>query len=468
MKKGLIASYVAGIRDLAHGESYGTILRYFFPEFISALVLYSVPIWIEAYFIGHLKSTPTYATLGATNNVIHFLIKMAEAFSVGTLVLAGQFNGKAEYKEAGRAARDAFWLTCIIGFIIAGALYLGAYWIYFWFGVPAEIINLGVPFLRLRAVSVFFMFIYLAIVGFLRGIKNTRVPMQIFVLGTLILLSLEYVLIFGNFGFPELGLQGSAWASVMQYMFMACAAVAYILFYEENRKYVVDLFSVFHSRTYFKELIILSWPVLLDKTTLAAAYIWLIKMIAPMGTAIVATFSVIKDMERFALAPAIAFAQVITLLVSNDYGRQEWDAIKSNIKKTVFIASFFVLSILVIFSMMPHFIIGLFDKKGEFTLLAVRAFPVLSVLAFMDLLQVVLSGAMRGAANVKTVMMVRLMIVFGVFVPVSYALSFLPIEDFVLKFMIIYGSFYVCNGIMSIIYINRFRSDDWKSNVVKK
>lgn len=127
---------------------------------------------------------------------------------------------------------------------------------------------------------------------------------------------------------------------------------------------------------------------------------------------------------------------------------------------------FCVLCILVIFSIKPEFFIGIFDKKGEFTYLAARAFPILSVLAFFDALQVILSGALRGAANVKTVMMVRLIVCGGIFVPVSYMLSSLSVEDLVLKFLLIYGSFYVCNGIMSIIYINRFRSDEWKKKTV--
>lgn len=466
MRKGLFASYFAGIRDVTHGESLENIIRYFLPEFVTALIVYSVPIWIEGSFISHLKSTPATATLGATNNLIHTFVKMSEALSVGTLVLAGQFNGKAEFKDAGNAVRDAFWLTCLGGLAVSSALYFGAYWIYLWLGVPVEIISLGVPYLRMRAVGIFFMFVYMAIVGFLRGIKNTKVPMQTYVMGALILIVLEYLLIFGNFGFPEMGLQGAAVAAVIQFFSMTVVVIAYTLFSQENRKYAISLFSVFRSHRYFTELIRLSWPVFLDKTILAAAYIWLLKMIAPMGSCIVATFCVVKDMERVALAPALAFASVITFLVSNDYGRKNWDAIKSNIKKTIFLGSFCVMGILVIFGMMPEFIIGIFDKKGEFVSMAARAFPILSVLAFFDLLQVILSGALRGAANVKTVMMVRLIVCGGIFVPLSYCLTFLPMDDHVLKFIIIYGSFYACNGIMSVIYINRFRSEEWKKQTV--
>lgn len=466
MKKGLFASYFAGIRDVTHGESLETIIRYFLPEFVTALLLYSVPIWVEGSFVSHLQSTPATATLGATNNLIHTFIKMSESIMVGTLVLAGQFNGRGEYKEVGRAVQNAFWVTCLFGLAVSTALYFGAYWIYAWLGVPAEIIGLGVPYLHVRAIGIFFMFMYMALVGFLRGIKNTKVPMQIYIMGACILIVSEYLLMFGNYGFPELGLQGAAFASVIQFFFMTVVVLAYILLSQETRKYAFNLLHVFRSRAHTAELIRLTWPTFLDKTILTMAYIWLLKMIAPMGSCIVASFCVIKDMERVALAPAVAFASVITFLVSNDYGRKNWDSIKSNIKKTVFLGSFCVMGILVIFSMMPEFVIGIFDKKGEFVSMAARAFPILSILAFFDLLQVILSGALRGAANVKTVMMTRLLVCGGIFVPLSYCLTYLPMDDHVLKFIIIYGSFYACNGIMSFIYINRFRSEEWKKQTL--
>jgi len=186
MKRGLLASYMAGLTDRTHGESYGSILRYFFPEFITNLLLYAMPFWLDAVFIGSLASTSTYATLGVTNSFIHVIIKVAEALSVATLVLSGQFNGMNAYKNAGRAIRDAFWVTCIVGLVFASFLYFGAYQIYSWYGVDEEIIHLGVPFLRLRAIGVLGMFIYLALIGFLRGIKNTRTPMKIFIFGALV------------------------------------------------------------------------------------------------------------------------------------------------------------------------------------------------------------------------------------------------------------------------------------------
>src|SRR5690606_37350260 len=123
MKKNLITSYVHGITDREHGERYHTIFKYFLPEFITAFLLYSLPFWLDAAFIGQLKSTASYATLGVTNTLVHFIIKLAEAVSVGTVVLSGQLNGRGDYESAGRSLRDAFWVTCVLGFSFGLFLY---------------------------------------------------------------------------------------------------------------------------------------------------------------------------------------------------------------------------------------------------------------------------------------------------------------------------------------------------------
>lgn len=466
MKKGLIASYFSGITDTAQGEKFSTILALFLPEFITSFVLFALPLWLDAHFISHLKSTPTYATLGVTNNLIHLLFKLAEAASIGVVVLVGHFNGLRDYAQAGKVLRDSFWTTVFLGTIISLSLYFGAYIIYGWLDVPSEIVAQGVPFLRLRSIGVFFMFVYLAFIGFLRGIKNTKTPMYIFVIGALVFVIFDYSLIFGAFGFPALGLTGSAWASVLQSGVMALASVYFVFGTNRYREYGLDLFTTFGSKQHIIEFLRVVWPVALDKASLAVAYIWLNKMVNPLGTCAVATFCVMKDMERFAFLPAIACAQVITILVSNDYGLHKWQAIKSNIKKMVFMASLLVFSLLLIFSVCSRWILYLFDKQGEFTEMAVRIFPLLSVLVFFDLLQLILSGALRGAGNVKVVMYVRLIVCFAYFFPVSYGLSILPLKDQGLKFFLIYGSFYVGNALMSIVYIKRFRGQRWKQEIL--
>ncbi len=467
MKKNILLSYVNGITDRLHGEGYLQISRYFFPEFVTAVILYSVPLLIDARWIAHLKSTSAYATLGVTNTLLHSIIKIAEGISVGAIIMTGQSNGMGNFKRAGETLVNVFWTTILTGGFISLVLFFGAYHIYAWYRMPADVIVLGVPFLQLRALGVFFTFMYFALIGFLRGVKNTQVPMRIFMVGCVIFLVLDYILIFGGFGIAPMGLIGSAIASVVEYAVMCVIALYYVLRSPELQKYEINIFSSFMSWEHIKELIYLSLPVMIDKAALSFCYVWLGFCLAPMGTCALASFSVIKDLERFALLPAIAFAQVVTFLVSNDYGKGDWDSIKNNIKKIAFLSSMGVFALLFMCSMWPSQIIQMFDFKGEFTSFAAQAFPVISVLAFFDVLQLILAGALRGAANVHIVMWTRLISCAFFFAPVAFMCSRVQTENTVLKFIIIYSSLYICNAVMSLVYVKRFRGQRWKNKMLK-
>jgi MATE family multidrug resistance protein len=465
MKKGLIASYLQGIRDdNSNSESYFTILRYFWPEFIAALALYSILNLLDARFIADLKSTTMYATLGMTNGLYHFIVKIAEGMSVGAVIICGQYNGAKDYPAVGMAFVQTFWVIAIIGFCFSGFLYLAAPWIYIWYGATPQMVLLGVPFLRLRALGVLFMFLYFGCIAFLRGIKNTKTPMYIYMVGGAAFVFFDYALIFGKFGFPQMGFFGSATASVIQYGLMFVMSFLILIFNKHYAKYSILLLAPFHDFKLIKRFFMLSWPIVLDKATMAASYVWLGKMIAKMGETAMATFTVVKDMDRVAFLPAIAFAQIITLLSSNNFGSGNIVGIKSNIKKVLFLANIGVGLILLVFYMWRINFICLFDQKGDFTATAASVFPFLAPLVFCDVFQIILSGALRGVADVRTVMWTRLVVCTFVFAPAAYLISNLPIANFMVKFILIYVTFYLSNAIMSAVYINRFRSGKWLKN----
>lgn len=462
MKRGLFSSYIQGITDDTTSESYAAILRYFWPEFITALALYSILYLLDARFVADLRSTTMYATLGITNTLFHFIVKVAEGMSVGAVIMCGQYNGAKQYTHVGLAFVETFWMIVITGLCFSGFLYIAAPWIYVWYGASPGMLALGVPFLRLRAVSVLFMFLYFGFVAFLRGIKNTRTPMYIFIFGGITFVFFDYTLIFGKIGCPEMGFIGSAMATVIQYGVMFTASILVVLLKKEYRMYSIKLLEPFGNVAMIKRFFMLSWPIVLDKATMAASYIWLGKMVAKMGECAIASFTVIKDMDRFAFLPAIAFAQIITLLSSNNFGSGNIDGIKSNIKKVLFLSNIGVAIALLAFYTWQTSFISLFDQKGEFTDMSSQIFPFLAPLVFCDVFQIILSGALRGASDVRTVMWTRLIVCSCLFVPSSYFISNMAIESVVVKFILIYAMFYLSNAIMSAVYINRFRSGKWR------
>lgn len=463
MKENLLVSYWRGISDGTKAESYKNIIfKYFLPEYITALVLYSALNFLDAYFIGFLYSTSSHGAQVATNTFLHWLVKVGEAFSIGTVVICGMYNGAKKYEDAGRALFDTFWVTTISGFVISAALFLGAPWIYSFMGTASDITAKAIPFLRVKAIMLFFMYTYFAFVGFLRGIKNTRTPMNIFSIGAVVFVFFDYALIFGKFGFPVLGLQGSAFAALIQYCVMSILVAGVVLFNDEYRKYSLSLVKHGYNFENIKRFLYISVPVVLDKSSIAIAYIWINKMVSPMGKIATSSFGAIKELERFGFLPAMAFAQIITFLASNDFGAKNFDRVKPNIKRSIFLATLFVSAILLVFSLYPKAFISLFDRKNAFTDFSAKAVPILSFFVVLDIVQLILSGALRGVGQIRTVMWTRMFMVFVYFIPGTYLVSQYSGFTWQMKFLLIYVMFYIGSGLMSCVFINKFRSKDWE------
>jgi len=452
------------IWNLGAGESFHNIVRkYFYPEFITALILYFLPIFIDACFIGHLKSSNLYTISGIVDNFLNLFVKIAEGFSIGIVVVGGYYNGKDHYEKVGQTFVEAFWTIVLLGGTFCTISYAMAPFILEWFNFTDAMILIGVPFLRLRVISIFFMFLYFALVGFLRSIKNAFAPMRLFALGSLLFIIADYIFIFGKFGMPAMGLQGSAIAYCIQYGMMVGGALWYVLYFPENRKYVIQLRDGIKSTSRVMRLLYISFPIVADKAIMAWAYIWLAKMIGTLGEYALATFAVVKLMERLAFVPASAFSQVMTFLASNDAGKGDWPAVRSHIIKVFTLAAIAVFSLLLLMSLYPQVIINLVDTKAEFGPMAAQVFPALSFLVAFDLLQLILSGALRGISDVMTVMGTRIGVILCYFVPVSYVITHMCFTDPVYHFIAIYGSFFIGNALMSIVYVVRL----WYGDLAK-
>lgn len=411
MKKNWIQRFIDGVTVTTSGEHYGTIIYYLWPECISTFVLYALPTLLDTWFISAASSTIEFGIFGITGAITHFIFKISEATSTGTTVLCGQHNGSGNYKAVGESLVSAFWSTMVFGAIISGFLYFGAETIYYIYNVPVSQMGTSVPYLQLRSISILFTFLYFPLIGFMRGVKNTRTPMLLFVSSSLLFVFLDYVFIFGKFGCPELKLYGSALAATIQAFFILVGAFVYIYFSENKKLYSISFLKNFNFDM-VKTLVQLSWPMMIDKATLAAAAMWLAYMVSPLGAAVKASYTAIRDLQRVAIMPGVACAQVVTFLVSNRMGKHDWAGIKNTVKKVLVIANVIVLSILLILSIWPTYFISFFDKSGSYTYYAAISLPIISLFVILDILQVVIAGALRGAAEVKIVMMGRLIAIF--------------------------------------------------------
>lgn len=443
------------------GESFSQIIWYWLPELVSIFVVIALPPLFDAYLVAGLRSTTAYGALGMATNFLHALIKLSEAIPAAAITIIGRYNGARDYDKCGQELVTTFWTTIFLGLLQLIVLSLFATEIYCWLGVPVEMAIVGAPFLRLRAIAVFLAFVLWAFMGFLRAVQNTHIPMIITLIGTCTYLFCSYLLIPGNWGAPAWGIYGAAAAAIAQYGVMLLIAAWYIVHRPAYQKYLKDaaFFIIQPGRIWF--LLTLSIPIMIDKSSLSLSYVWLSKMIAPMGGDAIAAFDIIKNLERSAIMPAGAFAQVVTFLVSNRLGANDPQGARANIIKIMLLTAGIVLVMLGILCYNAPFLVASISPSERITSLAVPLLRLTSGMVIFDFVQLILASALRGAGKIQLVMWGRFLTCTFFFVPVSWYLSTCSFSSTSMKFGLIYGTFYINTALMGLIFLVYIIRKDW-------
>ena len=444
------------------GDSYKNIILYWLPEVISVSILLTLPSFIDSLIVANLRSVTTFGALGMATNVLITLTKLAEAVPVASIAFIGRFNGSGDFGKCGEYFYNTFWITFILGISQFILILFGAKSIFRWVGISEKMTNIGIPFLQLKSLGIILIISVMVFLGFMRAVKNTYIPMILNLVGIGIFIFFDYSLVLGKFGFATYGLIGSAMASIIQYSTMGIIAIAYVVFNNNYRKYFPNFLKSCFDIKKITQIVSMSWPIVIDKTTISLSHLWLVTMITPMGKYAIVSYNVIRSLDMFAFLPVMASAQIITFLVSNRLGARDIDGAIANIKKLLIITALTFIPLLIILTIGSQYFINLFDPKNKFTDFAVIAFPFINLLAIFDGLQVVLAGALRGAGDVKAVMWGRFCICAFFFGPVSWFISHLQIQSVITKFILVYSSFFVATAVISLIYIKRLRGNFWR------
>jgi len=454
------------IKPVYKGESIRQLFSYWLPELITLCVTVALPPLFDSYLIAGLKSTTAYGALGMATNFLHTLVKFSEAIPVAAIAVIGRHNGAKDH--AGSAAHfiNTLWTAILLGFTQLIIIWYTAPAIYQWLGVPEDMALLGAPFLRLRSVSVLLAFILLAILGFMRAIKNTHTPMLITLVGTGVYIVSSVLLVSGWYGIPACGMYGPALAALLEYTTMLCIALWYLCNTPAYKIYLLTLTNWSIDWRAIGSIIQFSIPVIIDKSALSFSYVWLSKMLATLGPDSIAAFDIIKNLERSAIMPAAAFAQVVTFLVSNHLGAQHITAARTTIIKILLLTSILVSSTLIILSLWAPACIALFAPIPQLITFATPLLRILSCLVVFDFIQLILAGALRGAGKVKTVMWIRFLSCLLFFLPISYILSLCSFSNTSLQFCLIYGAFYCNTALMGAAFLFQLKQKYWYEKTI--
>ncbi|MDQ7041964.1 MAG: MATE family efflux transporter, partial [Sulfurimonas sp.] len=276
-------------------------------------------ILIDMLMVGVI-STAALAAVGLSMQFMMIINVLMTLYVVGGNVLISRFIGQGRKRRASSLLYSLVIFAILFSFFVSVAGYFGSSFIYEVMGSAPEVIEQGSMYFKILSLGLVVIFIDNLLYNALSAAGDTKSSLYIKLVSACINAGLNYVLIFGHFGFEAMGIEGAAIATIIAYSFNVFAY--YILIKKMNSKLdflplirVKDLIRVWH----------VGWGAALDRGISSMSFIIFVSIITAYGTAELAGYQVGLRVEGIAFMPGFGFAIAAMALIGQSIGANNYD-----------------------------------------------------------------------------------------------------------------------------------------------
>ncbi len=257
-------------------------------------------------------------------------------------------------------ANQGIKIGILISFIVTSTFFIFAENILSAANAEKEILATSAAYMRICCSGMFFYMCANMLNGIFRGCKDTKTPLYGAVIMNIVNLSFDYLLIFGKFGFPELGIRGAAAAT-------AGAQILYFLFIFSQRKklpFKISLFEKINFRE-MKDLIKLAVPSAMQEGAYSISRLLGVLMVMRLGSLSFSANQIAVTIESISFMPGWGFAIACTALVGHSIGGRNFRQAKNYANASAFISAVVMGFFSLIFLLFSEELISMFIKKDD-------------------------------------------------------------------------------------------------------
>ena len=193
---------------------------------------------VDTAMVGHY-ATEHLAWLNLANqSVIMFTLVVGLGLVSGVLIMCAAAFGQDNFEECGRVWRRSLPYAFVAGLLMMAICYPAEYWLTL-LGLSAEKSAESGSLIRILSLGMPAHLVFACCIMFMEGIKRPSIGFKLMIGANIVNIIVNYALIFGNWGMPEMGAEGAAWASTVVRWFMAISAFAYVWHAPSLKKYKV-------------------------------------------------------------------------------------------------------------------------------------------------------------------------------------------------------------------------------------
>ncbi len=441
--------------------NYKSIFRIAIPIVIQNFIFASLQL-IDSFMIAGVGEKSLAAV--TVSSQIYFLVFMLTfGASSGASVFISQYFGAKNFDGIKKTLALNISFTTIFSVLIFIVAYFFSGSIVGWFTNDAEVLSLGIRYLKITSFTYVLIAISFPLELALRAITMARISMIITSISVIINTVLNYMLIYGKFGFSAMGVDGAAKATLIARI-IEIILVIYVV-YIKDKSLAIRL-KDFKSITmeFVKRIVNVAYPVLFNEVIWGLGTIFYLFVFSKYGSKVIVSYQISYQFYIMVEAFMIGFALASQVMIGNSIGENKIEEASELAKvfiKIIIVIAIFSTAVMMLSSGVFVSIFGLSSDTSAFAITIITVISIFNLPRFISILCVV--GILRGGGDTKfafyleaiTMWLINCPILYisVVFfkVPVIYAIVLVHIEDIIKSSMGYY----------------RYRTKKWINNVIE-
>ena len=380
-----------------------------------------------------------------------------------TNAIVAQHYGAREYKKCSLATWQGIIFSLASYFAILLFIPLGPT-IFTWAGHSPGLRSLEVSYYTILMWGGLFVPLHSAVASFFTGRGDTKTTMIANIIGNGFNIVLDYGLIFGRLGFPEMGIKGAALATVISSVIPV--AILFALFLNRHHHHLYQSRATIRfDRELFMKLLKFGSPAGIQFTLDIGAFTLFIMLVGRIGEVELAVTNMALSINMLAFLPMIGISIATTTLVGQYIGREDISSAERSTYSSLKIAFLYMGSMGLLFILFPEQLLSIFKSRREgienFAFIFAygrRILVLVAIYSIFDAMNIIFSGALKGAGDTRFTMWAAVIVAWIFFVPPVYVI----IEVLERGVLLAWGWAALYIILIGTIFCWRFRKGKWK------
>jgi multidrug resistance protein, MATE family len=331
----------------------------------SEMAVYMLVTFFDILMVGKYGGNIAVSTAGLSYEIMYAFsgIFVDAGVSVGITSLVARKVGAKDFKAAEEFASLGFTLGLLVALTISFITFNFCSIILKIAGAKGEVLMLSIKFMKILSFGIFFKMISSSLNSILRGYGDTKTPLIVAIIISFNNILLDFILIFGNFNKPELGVKGAAVAATIAQV-LGFIFVSYYIVKKSKIKIRLK-YIIFPNFFKLEQLLLLCIPSILEEAAFSISRLISLFIIMHTGNTAFAANQIATTIETISIMPGAGFSTAATTLVGLNIGKNDHKNGRQSAYTCAFIGTSIMVFCSVLFLVCPNFLINLFIKKSE-------------------------------------------------------------------------------------------------------